>query len=283
MLATTGATTSDTGRNVASSSMIAQETGSDVSSDASSQVGHWGDTLDLDSRILKEIGRFVREKAEFESGYPQRLATSVRRLIFESAVSRLDEVAAGLCTTFVDVTYEDAGFAGEDPDSDPEREFEEGFIRIEVLACLHADDVGPEAALRAYTAPEFRKKVSSRVKRIWREGGESCVETKGMRPFLSSTLACNRVDELHTNELAAQHSQVVLNPEADKHQEVYFKESLKTFIRVPGGLVMHYVNYTRTVRLGGLRKRIGRGKVIDSQERAIRELRAVLTGAGDPE
>jgi hypothetical protein len=120
--------------------------------------------------------------------------------------------------------------------------------------------------------------VSSRIKRIWMEGEESCIETKGLRPFLSSTLACNRIDELISPGLASQHSQVVSNPGGDDYQDVYFKESLKTFVNVPGGVVFYYINYTRAVKLGGLRKRIGRGKVKGSQEKAVRELQSVLSG-----
>ena len=138
---------------------------------------------------------------------------------------------------------------------------------------------GPHASeYREYVDPEFRMTVSSRIKHIWSEGGDSCIETKGFRPFLESTLVCNGIDEFHGGAIAAQHSQVVSNPGGDDHQDVYFKESLKTFVEIPGGIALHYINYTRTVKLGGLRKRIGRGKIAGSQEKAVDGLRKILEG-----
>ncbi len=243
---------------------------------AAAMVANWCDTLEVDERIPAEIKRF--EDGRLDDAYAMSLAVDVRRLVFDSASARLEALAKGQCAPFVEVTFEEAGFAspGGEPASELEREFEEAFIRTEVLACLQVDDVTPEDVLRTYTDPEFRKNVSSRIARIWSEGGDSCIETKGFRPFLESTLVCNRIDELHTEELAAQHSQVVSNPGGDDHQAVYFKESLKTFVKIPGGMALHYVNYTRTVKLGGLRKRIGRKKIADSQEDAVDELRKIL-------
>jgi hypothetical protein len=246
--------------------------------EAGTIIAGWGDTLEVDERILAEIKRF--EEGNLDDAYAMNLVMSVRRLIFASASARLDTLANGQCEPFVEVSFEEAGFTSSDgePKRELEREFEEAFIRTELIACLQTDDVTPEDALRAYIDPGFRKRVSSRVERIWSEGEDSCIETKGFRPFLESTLVCNRIDERHTENLAAQHSQVVSNPGGDDHQAVYFKESLKTFVKIPGGIALHYVNYTRAVKLGGLRKRIGGKKIADSQQDAVEELRKILEG-----
>ena len=124
-------------------------------------------------------------------------------------------------------------------------------------------------------------RVSSPIENIWMEGDENCVETKGVTLILSPMKNCSRIDELHRPGLAAQHSQTVANPGDDDYQPVYFKESIKTFVAVPGGLVLHYINYSRTTGLGGLKKRIARGKLKDSQAEAIREMEAILAGSTD--
>jgi hypothetical protein len=49
-------------------------------------------------------------------------------------------------------------------------------------------------------------------------------------------------------------------------------ESLKTFVRLPDGLAFHYVNYSRTVGMGGIQRRVSRGKIEDSYKRAVEEL-----------
>jgi hypothetical protein len=245
-----------------------------------SMISSWGEGLEIDNRVLSQVNRYSEEKGEFSEGYAMKLAVEVRRLVFDATRRRLGLLSEGQCAPFVEVTYEEPGFAAQGakpPEHKSERKFEAGFIRTELLACLSAEDTAPEAALRAYTDPEFRMRVSSRVERIWSEGEESCIETKGVRPFLSSTLVCNRIDELLLSGLAAQHSQVVANPGGKGYQDVYFKESLKTFVPIPGGMALHYINYTRTVKLGSLRKRIGRNKVIGSQEKAVRELQEVLS------
>jgi hypothetical protein len=244
-------------------------------------VAGWGDTLEIDERILTEIQRF--EEGNLDDAYAMNLAMDVRRLVFASASARLEALANGPCAPFVEVTFEEAGFTSSDgePTRELEREFEEAFIRTELPACLKTDGVTPEDALRKYIDPEFRKRVSSRIERLWSEGGDSCIETKGFRPFLESTLVCNRIDERHTEDLAAQHSQVVSNPGGDDHQAVYFKESLKTFVKMPGGIALHYINYTRAAKLGGLRKRIGGKKIADFQRDAVDELRKILEGRAE--
>jgi hypothetical protein len=270
------------------SHVLRRDRGDDVAGvsnvgDASAMIHRWGRELDIDERVLAEMHRYADEEGEFGEGYARALTASVRRLILEGAASQLVALSKGQCNPFVEVTYEEPGFAAEDgqpPDRKPEQKFEAGFIRTELLACLKAEDIVPEDALRTYTDPEFRMKVSSRIKRIWLEGNESCIETKGLRPFLSSTLVCNRINEYRSSGLASQHSQVVSNPGGDDHQDVYFKESLKTFVRIPGGMALHYINYTRTVRLRGLKKRIGRKKVIESQQDAVRELQLILSPDG---
>ena len=238
-----------------------------------------GQGLEIDDRVVEEMLRYEDGDARLDLEYARRLATAVRGLILSTALQRLEALAAGTCSSFVDVVFEAPGFApGVSAESDVAREFEAGFVRIEVVACVPDGDADPEAALREYTDPAFRRAVSSRVKRIWNDGGESCVETTGFAAFLKSTLSCNRIEELLMPTVAAQHAQVVRNPAADEHQVVFFKESLKTFVRLPSGLALHYINYTRTDKFGGLRKRVGRGKIIGSQERAVEHLRAWLDG-----
>ena len=57
------------------------------------------------------------------------------------------------------------------------------------------------------------------------------------------------------NGVTAEHSQVVSNPGGEDFQTVYFKESLKVFISVPDGLALYYINYTRSAKLGSLKKK----------------------------
>jgi hypothetical protein len=73
---------------------------------------------------------------------------------------------------------------------------------------------------------------------------------------------------------------VVFNEGRSPYQEVYFKESLKTFVKVPGGLALHYINFTRAQSLGRIERWVGTGQIEDSQKENVKELLRVLSGGG---
>jgi hypothetical protein len=240
----------------------------------------WGGGLELDPRVLEQIEMYSQEEDDLGDSYASALASEVRRLVFADAVKALGNLPSAPGDPVIAVSFLEAGFAardGEPPEDEHQREFEEGFIRTEALAYIEAKDVTPEAALRLYTNAEFRMDVSSRIKRIWDDGELSCYEVKGVRALLSPTMACNRIDEFVSSEVASEHSQVVANPGGEDYQTVYFKESLKTFVAVPGGLALHYINYTRAVKLGSIKRTFGRGKIAGSEEDKIRELERRLS------
>ena len=99
-----------------------------------------------------------------------------------------------------------------------------------------------------------------------------------MWALLDPTLACNRIDRMSVEGLASEHSQVVKNQGVDPFQDVFFKESLKTFVRIPGGIAYHYINYSRSVKLGRLKRAIGGGRIKASQEDNARALAARISG-----
>jgi hypothetical protein len=235
----------------------------------------WSRELPVDPRVVAQIDRYSEEEDDLGAGYSARTAERLRALLIHDTYRGLMDLSAAPAEPLVDVAFPDPGFADPDrrePESGHQREFEDGFIRIEARVFLKTDGVTPERALEMYTAPSFRMEMSSRIKNIWTEDGLSCVEVNGIRGLLSPTYGCNRTDLIVRPGWAAQHSQVVSNPGGDDYQTTYFKESLKTFIAVPGGLVLYYINYTRAVKLGSIKRKIGRGKIEDSETGKIREL-----------
>jgi hypothetical protein len=239
----------------------------------------WGDSLPLDEAIAGQIARYSREEDDLGDAYPASLAAAVRRLLLGDAKRALAKLPREPSEPVVEVEYLDAGFAndGLEPDNDHQRDFEKGFIRVESFAFIPAKEVDPERALELYTSPQFRMDVSSRIERIWQEDGLSCIEVGGVTAILSPTQYCNRVDALIQPGLACEHSQTVANPGGDDYQTVYFKESLKTFVAMEGGLAYHYINYTRTVKLGRIKRTFGRGQIEGSEMDKIRELERRLS------
>ena len=237
----------------------------------------WLGDLEHDPRVAGEIARFEHDDRSPSPEYARALPRAVRDLVVEAAVTRVTQLQDGTCEAFVDSDFLRAGFATADLE-DAEDRFEGGFIRTEMVACFVTSITEPDTVLDLYTSSDFRREVESRIERIWVEDGLSCVETGGMWALLDPTLACNRIDRLSVVGLAAEHSQVVRNEGVEPYQDVFFKESLKTFVRIPGGMAYHYINYSRSVRLGRLKRAIGGGRIRGSQEDNARALAAHISG-----
>lgn len=245
----------------------------------SSEIEDWLRQLESDPGVVLEVIAFSHRDSSVDEDFAEKLAADIHRLIVQESGAKVRKLMAGERTPFIHVEYPDAGFAdpgGQPPDQSEERRFETGFIRTEVIALFDDNNTPPETALRRYTAPEFRKSTSSQLKEITEENGLVCVETKGLRFVLEPTLSCSRVQELHLPGISAQHSQVVANPGGDEFQNVYFKESLKVFVSVPEGLALYYLNFTRTTDLSAMSRYVGRGKISQSQQKAIDEMRRLL-------
>lgn len=243
---------------------------------AHATVAAWLDSLPVDEGAIGEIELFAREKrSEFDDGYASRLAAGIRRLVGEDVERQLGRLTEGVRAPFIEVTILDAGFAsaGKKPGGNKtEQDFEKSFVRIEVLAFFANDTTPPRTALGMYTDPDFRKTVSSRLKSVWNEAEEVCIEMGSVKLVLDPIKCCDRIEELHLDDISIQHARTVRNTGGRGYQAVYFKESLKTFVRLPDGLAFHYIAYTRTVGMGGIKGKIGRGKIEESEKKAVAEI-----------
>ena len=266
--------------------MLAFITAEAAADEVVSRLAAWSDTLPIDPRAIVEIDRYERdEDTPFGDAYAVGLAAGVRRLVFESVRKVLERPMERGREPLIEVTFMEPGVAGLAAGataSGPEAEFEKSIVRTECVAFFESRDITPGEALQIYADPAFRMGTRSKIKRIWMENGLDCVETEGVRIVMSPTLYCSRVDEFHDSTLAAQHSQAVSSKSGDGYQAVYFKESLKTFVKVPGGIVFHYINFYRGSGLGGVQKRVGRGKIVESEKRVMEEFAKRLLPVSPP-
>jgi len=254
---------------------------------ASEEIRSWGDSLSLDQRVLTELGRFPAEE-QVEEELLLEFAREIRSRVFQGIESFSGSLASGGCEASIDVRIGDLDFSdleervGEDAFSNEAWEkFLKSLIRTEMIVCLETAYT-PSEILQHYISPEFRMKSQSRIVEMWSDSVGSCMETKGAYGLVDPTRICNRTKEIHSEDLAAQHSQVVFNEGEGPFQAVYFKESLKSFVRFPGGVALHYINYTRAANLGRLERWIGSGKIEDSQKDTVEELHRWLRGEGRP-
>ncbi len=153
------------------------------------------------------------------------------------------------------------------------------MIRTEMVACLETDRTDPQEVLEMYVSRDFRMAAESRIVDMWVDEEGGCMETKGVLSLVEPTRICNRIDGFRGEGVAAEHSQVVFNEGQKPYEEVYFKESLKTFLKTPGGMALHYINYTRAGNLGRVKRWAGPGKIRGSQENVVKELQRRLSGS----
>lgn len=249
------------------------QTAQRASSDAS--LEEWARGLSMDPGVSDQMLRFEHDGRRLDPAYADHLASQVRSAVIEAVTSQIARIRSGSCEPFIDVQLPRAGFAspsGEKPQDSAAREFEDSFFRTEMVACIATDRVDVSEVLDLYTSPEFRRETQPRITRIAVEGDRMCVETEGVWALLEPTSVCNRLRRYSAGGVAAEHSQVMWNDGSEKYQDVFFKESLKTFVPIPGGLALHYVNYTRTVSLGRLSRSVAPARVEESQRRNVEAL-----------
>ena len=238
----------------------------------STRVHAWIDSLEIDPRILQELERFSAEEGDWPADSAKRLAHAFRDRVREDAERALALVENGGLEPYVKVdclSPEDFARGREETRDKRGKKFEEGVIRTEQLAFFPGETTTPATALGLFVEPGFRMQTSSRIETIYDEDDLSCIKVKGVWGLMDPTWTCNQIHILTQPGVAAEHSQVVANQGDKDYQTVYFKESLKVFVSMPDGLALYYINYTRSAKLGSFKKKLGRGKVEDSQvERA---------------
>jgi hypothetical protein len=239
----------------------------------------------VDPEVGREILRF-EGKASLGEEYASAFATEIRSRVMSDASRQVSGFLAGECRPFISVSIGETelNLLLEEPaakeDRERREEFEKSLIRTEMVACLDVGERDPSGVLELFLSPAFRMVAESRIVDMWTDQEGSCLETKGVMGLVDPTRVCNRTSDYRAEGLAARHAQVVFNEGRSPYQEVYFKESLKTFVKVPGGLALHYINFTRAQSLGRIERWVGTGQIEDSQKENVKELLRVLSGGG---
>lgn len=234
-------------------------------------LASWGESLELDARVIREIMRFEGGEA-LGPAQAETFARAVRSQLIPTATNQVAQLLTGDCEPFVHVTIGESEFLMPEgvPAGEEKRweKFVESLIRREMVACLETDRTDPQEVLQMYVSPEFRMAAESRITDMWVDEEGGCMETKGVLSLVEPTRICNRIDDFRGEGVAAEHSQVVFNEGRKPYEEVHFKESLKTFLKTPGGMALHYINYTRA----GKKSRLSRGSRQRTPAAALRLL-----------
>jgi hypothetical protein len=253
---------------------------------ARADVVAWIDSLPVDPGVLEQLEQFRRDEGDWPEDTPRRLVNAFRERVRDDVARAMARITAGNLEPYVNVNYlstRDFAHGREETRDDVGRNFEEGVIRTEQLAFFPNESTSPSDALATFVDPEFRMQTSSRIEELVEEGDESCLRTKGLWGLMDPTWACNRLTYFTTDSVAAEHSQVISNPGDDDFQTIYFKESVKMLVATDGGLALFYINYTRGAKLGSFKKKLGRGRIEDSQRDRAASLGERLRAAKENE
>jgi hypothetical protein len=244
------------------------------------ELGRWAESLPPDPRVFDELHRFETSGGPIGE-WAQAFTAVVRAEIFSAARDQLAVFLSGECSPSTKASIGNPGFtlsstgAANLADIASWKKFRQSLIYTETVACFQTTEE-PGEVLQAYAGQAFRMRAESRITSMWEDSQGTCLETKGVLGLVAPTKICNRIHDLSLEGLAAQHSQVVFNEGGERYQDVYFKESLKTFVQIPGGVALHYVNVSRAADLGRIKRWIGAGQIEDSQNNTIEEFQRWL-------
>jgi hypothetical protein len=225
-----------------------------------------------------EIARF--EDGRLEPEYRRTFAEIARERVSGEVEGLLSEMLDSGCRAEVSVDFPGERFSGIPEPSSKQKDFEDSVVLTRSTA-WSATEMPPEELLAIYSSRDVRMAAQSRMEDVYEEDGLTCYAVGGVPLLLSPTRSCNEVHRMATDRVAADHSQTVRS-EARDHQPVFFKESLKAAVRLDDGRVgLVHVTLTRSTGLGGLEKRLGRGKIEDSLRQQTRVLAERLGEPGE--
>lgn len=224
-------------------------------------VSSFVSSLSTHPGVDTEIARF--EDGRLTPEYRRAFADFARTRVTAVVVDRLEEILQDGCSAGVSVDFPGERFTGRPDPSNTEKDFEDSIVLTRSSAC-YSTHVSPEELLRIYSSREVRMAAQSRMEDVYQEDGLTCYAVGGVPLLVGATRSCNEVNGTATERFALDHSQTVWSEE-DDHQPVFFKESVKVATRLDDGRIgLVHVTLTRSTGLGGLEKRLGRGKIEDS-------------------
>jgi hypothetical protein len=241
---------------------------------ASDRLRSWARDVTLDDAVGGELARFGGSPSRLGEAFTRTFAAALHRDVLGQVVTAVEEIERVGCRPAITVAIP-APVAGVSSASGAERDFLGSVVRTVSVACYSSAHT-PIATLDLFTSAPFRQEAEPRIRRIWTEDGLQCVATEGVRVLMAPTTACNRLQRLASESVAAEHSQVVRNPEVRGQQSIYFKASVKAFVGTPDGLAFVYVNVTRGADLSRASRWVAERKVAESQRAQVEALRRRL-------
>jgi hypothetical protein len=238
----------------------------------------WVGSLDPDRRASAEILRYgVGGHPTLDPEEARLLSLRVMEELTTSAQAAVTRLRPSACEPSVLVRFgAEALPPAASPPSRTLQSLEAGLVRVESVACFRIPGVTPGEVLDLLVSPGFRMEVEGRIRAIWEEGDDSCVETAGIPALLAASRSCNRIRRWEGGAVASEHAQVVRNLDPGSSQVVYLKESLKTTVAIPGGIALHYVHLSRTADLGPTRRWAVERSIRDAEERKVAGLERAL-------
>jgi hypothetical protein len=153
--------------------------------------------------------------------------------------------------------------------SSAEKEFEDGFVRVEAIACLRNSDA--KKAMTIFLDNDFRIHSLAQLSFSKYQSGLLCEGTSSVPFVASATSQCMNLQRYSGAGAEAVYGTIASNTPGA--QPVYFRENLVTFVDLPsGGVGAHLVMWARADKIAGIFHGPARGKLSSAQRDAFAEL-----------
>jgi len=239
---------------------------------ADGELKTWQASTQTDSRLYEQMSRFSSDGNPLKGAFEAAFTDNIKYDVFWRANNQVDQFRSGHCTPATNVGFLDSDslhYPAKWQLSAVEKDFEDGFVRVESVACLKHGDAAK--AMRIFLDNDFRLKSLAQLSSSKYEGGLLCEGTSKVPLVTSATSQCMALQRLEGAGIQSVYGMIVGNTSG--FQPVYFRQNLVTFVDMPDGSVAaHLVIYGRADTIASILHGPARSKLRSAQQDAFAEL-----------
>lgn len=224
---------------------------------------------EIPTGVFTELMKFTTDQGQtLPTDYIQNFPIMVEQAV----EARQKEMDSTNCRPMISVSLDHS--ITEEKDS-VIRLFEDGLIRIEVVACLPKSD--SQIVLSILADPVFRKNVISTIQETYQQkNGDFCEVTKA--PTIGKSNYCFENQSYLSPNFSKVKSYNIWNSDQSKDYDspVYYRGIFETATQKENQTVYHMISYIRSTKLTSLQKFFANGHIVSMQETILQRLEMSL-------
>ena len=210
----------------------------------------------------------IQQFGDLPEGYPARLTRWVRSQLARSASLALSRFQEGRCEESSRLRVLSPGLTGVS-EGDLADAFEGSMFRLESTGCL--PDVTLDEAAKTYHSEAFRLAEMPGLDALTISEDRTCLFSDSVPGILKSTRFCLRTGRRADADLHLTHASLWENQQP-AGQTMYLREEVVVFARIPEGVGVYRVTFTRAQDIGPAAKLVLERTARSTQGRLYRAL-----------